>query len=416
MKRTARQFVSVRHETRSDNGKESFVITWTPEPGVRKRLTRGSQDEADAEADRIEELLRRGHLSLAKLPASEVMALTMMMESVAPGTSPQQIVQFWLEHHSGQQVIAAATVETVGLGYITSRSSIDDFSVRHIKTVQTHVNRFIREYGSRPYVSLAVDDYAGYLKNEIGGVGKTRMQHLITLRSMSRWARDIGKFLPEGRTAAEQTTSPKVVKSEHDLYSPEEMTRILVFTPTDLVMFVVLGQFAGIRAEERRRLRWSHWRREEGNKIVCNTDVTKTQHRRRVDVLPNLEEWLEKFQGKAGEPMVTCPDPYRAVRAGIKPKCGLKWKHNALRAGYASYHLELFDNAALTAKNDGHTVQELENTYKSISGVTKKTAEAMFSITPQSVLEFAAKHDLPEPEWTTKVLVAQSDEKTVKLN
>jgi integrase len=238
-----------------------------------------------------------------------------------------------------------------------------------------------------------------YLDKTIGGAPKTQLQHLITIKAFFRWMRDVKKCLPYGLpTAAEDVQPPKVTRSEHEVYTPEEFMRLLAAAPANMVLFYALGQFAGIRSAERTRLNWSHWREAEGNNLVLNTDITKTGQRRLVDVMPNLAAWLTAFREGPDDFIVPERNPFDYT-GQIAKRAGVPSKNNALRSGYASYHLELFDNAALTAKNDGHTVAELLTTYRSIAGVTKKSAREMFDITPQTVIKYASAHGLPSPDW-----------------
>jgi integrase len=261
--------------------------------------------------------------------------------------------------------------------------------------VKKHTKRLEAVYGERNYGSLTDEDYEHFLKTKIGGSGKNRMNHLITYRAMSRWARDKRQYLPLGPTAAENCPTPKVVKTEHEVYSPNEFKRLLVAAPTKMVMFYVLGQLSGVRAEERRRIRWEHWRRDEDNKLVLNADVTKTNLRRRVDVCPALELWLAAFRTNDEDYLIPIRKPAEHM-GNVRRAAGVPLKTNALRAGFASYHIEKFGDLESTAKNDGHTVAELKSTYMSISGVTKAAADEMFDTTPQAVLEFAKANALPD--------------------
>lgn len=402
MKAPERQHVSLRQEQRK--GKSPlFVVTWTPTPQNRHRRCFIDAGEAETFANNTERTLQKGHDAILNLPKWRLVAINALCEMLPQdhGATLHKAIQFYIDRNGlGER---PATAKEVGLAYIESRSK--NFSDLHSRNVRSHVTKFIDFFGERPFAQIDSPDYERYLREEVGGAGKTQNNHLITLKSMSRWARDIGlgktKFLPPGQTAVEQVQTAQVEHKEHVVYSPEQFMRLLACCPTELIPFFVLGQFAGIRAAERCRLEWQHWRRDEDNKLVLNRDVTKTKQRRRVDVLDNLVEWLTAFRGEPTERMVQCnPHQYTSK---IAKAAGVPWIDNALRAGYASYHLELFDNAALTAKNDGHSVTELETTYKSISGVTKKAAKEMFAITPKAVIAFAQTKKLPAPAWASKI-------------
>lgn len=403
-KRLQKHAAKLRHVGMTLQGERSIIVSWTPDKEPRKRVSFSIDriEEAESEATRIDDLMRRGYDGVAEAPRGEIAALVRFREQF-PTVSLSRVFEVYA---LSENVIApegsSMLVKTAVEEFIESRNT-EDFSDRHYDTVKGHLNRFATHLGHMKLVELNADHelIVAYLKNVVGGKPKTRKQNLITIRSFFRRCRDKKKgLLPLGPTAAEMVDFPKVVSSEHKVYTPTQFTRLLVFTSERMIMFFVLGQFAGIRSSERLRLIWEHWRVDEDNKIVCNKDVTKTERRRRVDVLPNLGTWLKYFRGEPDEFIVDdrSPDP-----GPVAAKAGLEWHHNGLRAGYASYHLELFQDAALTAKNDGHSVNELETDYMSISGVTKKTAQEMFDITPQAVLAYAKAHKLPTPEWAGRV-------------
>ncbi len=395
-----RRWVSVHTQKRPD-GKTSFIVAWTLTPGDRQRRCFSNEREAEAEADRIEVLLQRGLAAVTEIPKRDLAEIGMLWAQLPAGVSCYEIIRHWIENHHLSKTVLVADA---GRAFIDSRSDADKFADRTLSTVRQHINRFIRAFERSPLNAIKHEQVDTYLTQVIGGVGKTRNQHLITIKSFFRWARDKKQWLPYGKpTAPELVDAPRITRREHTVYTPEEFTRVLVFTPADMVMFMVLGQFAGIRTEERLRLQWRHWRGEEDGKIVLNEEITKTNRRRRVDVMSNLAIWLAAFRGAPEDYIVAQRHPFRLTKK-IFGLAGVQQRPNALRAGYASYHLELFDNAALTAKNDGHTVQELETSYRSINGITKSKAQEMFNITPQSVLDYARQHNLPQPNWANKIL------------
>lgn len=396
-----RQHVSLRHEIRRD-GKDRFIVTWTPTARDRRRLTFSKEAKAIVEADRIEKLMQQGHVAASKVPKPQMAALIMLCEQMIPDVPPFEVVQFYLDGHKINGGTQEVTAEEVGNAFVASRADTSELNYR---TVRQHIQQFLRVFKTQAYACISAGDYKRYLVDTIGGAGRSQNNHLTTLRAMSRWARDVGtgdkKFLPAGKTAAEEVVSASEIHAEHPIYSPEQFVRLLAASCLEMVPFLVLGQFAGIRAAERTRLKWRDWRQDADNKLVLQRDITKTGRRRIVDVLPCLTAWLETLAGAPEELMVSC-DPYRRF-AEIAKRAAVPSLTNALRAGYASYHLELFDNAALTAKNDGHSVTELETTYKSISGVTKKTAAEMFAVTPAKVLAFVKTNKLPAPLWVKKI-------------
>ena len=71
---------------------------------------------------------------------------------------------------------------------------------------------------------------------------------------------------------------------------------------------------------------------------------------------------------------------WRVQSHELHENSGVPHKMNGLRHSYASYHLEKYSNAALTAKNCGHQVSILETHYMQITD--KATACQWFNIIP----------------------------------
>jgi hypothetical protein len=64
-----------------------------------------------------------------------------------------------------------------------------------------------------------------------------------------------------------------------------------------------------------------------------------------------------------------------------------------------------FRNPIKTAENDGHSIRTMRSEYLVI--VKKSGAEQMFSITPQTVVDYAAANSLPTPDWAPQGAIQQ---------
>lgn len=136
---------------------------------------------------------------------------------------------------------------------------------------------------------------------------------------------------------------------------------------SDLVAYVALSLFAGLRNAEVRRIGWSDIR--DG---VVHVDAikAKTRARRLVTVQPNLSEWL-KLGGILPVPCI------QKRWAKIRPE---RWEPDCMRRTFVSYHLAAFGSAAATALEAGHTESVLFRHYR---GIVKSTdAEIYWKIVP----------------------------------
>jgi len=393
MKKRDYQHVKLREEQRKDNGRSSYVVEWRPERGALRRRRFSDPEEAKAEADHIEKLFSNGLRIVADLSLQQMIGVAMILQHL-PNVPLHEVLNFYLQQHGINGTAHNVTVEEAGKQFIESRSDPDNYSASWRKDVRLHIGKLIAKFGKRYVNTIKVENLEAYIADDVGGANRTRLNHITTISAFGNWMRTKKKWFPFSvPTPFEEIQRPKCKTKNKEIYSPEELTRLLVFTPLDMVPFMTIGAFGGMRAAERMRLEDDHWQAENGQ-FALPSEITKTQRRRIVEAQPNLKEWI----ALVGHVM-PFQNPYDKTGA-ISKAAGVPWKYNALRSSFASYHLQKFKNEALTAMLDGHSVQELNTSYKGLNGVSDKTADEWFSITPQAVIDFAAANGLPAPEWS----------------
>lgn len=412
MKKQPRRFVTIRKEERADNGKAQWVLTWFPRPNERKRKTFSDEDEAETEADRVESWLAKSRDVLLSVPPAELETAVMLRNELAPGIPLYDIVRRFADAFKSEGIYTSDLVNGMllaqaGNEYIESRTDLEKFSKRHRTDVRQHINRLIGAFGHRPLTSITLDQLTDYVRDVVGGAPKTRWNHSTTLVAFGRWMREKKKWFPlTHKTAFEDLEKPSLSPSKKEIYTPDQMIRILAATPLTILQWVAMGAFAGIRAAERLRMTGESWQ-ADNEQYALEHDVTKTNRRRVVggaSGMPNMTAWASlATNGDDTEFLVDCRHPYRWTPK-IVDRTGIPWKHNALRSSFASYHLQKFKNPQLTSMLDGHSVEQLESSYKAIKGVNDKTAEAWGNITPKSVVDYCVEHGLPEPEWATRII------------
>jgi integrase/recombinase XerD len=129
--------------------------------------------------------------------------------------------------------------------------------------------------------------------------------------------------------------------------------------PGELVPFVVLGMFGGVRPFEARRMRWEWiwWGDSKKENHDAHLDIpagiTKTRTGRTVPMEPLLAEWLRPFKRPDG-PMV--PPAFARKFTVLSKLCwgDAGWPEDVLRHSYASYLLARDKDAGSVAENLGH--------------------------------------------------------------
>lgn len=166
-------------------------------------------------------------------------------------------------------------------------------------------------------------------------------------------------------------------EAEVQIFTPDELRRLLDAMRSDLIPFVALGAFAGLRTAEIQRLDWS----EVGPEFVdVKAAKAKTRSRRFVPVLPALAGWLAPHRKKEGP---VCP--LVDVWHGLSPcaeKSGVAWKPNGLRHSFVSYRLAQTRNEGQVALEMGNSPAMIFRHYRAL--VTPEQAEEWFGVHPRN--------------------------------
>lgn len=140
--------------------------------------------------------------------------------------------------------------------------------------------------------------------------------------------------------------------------------------PFELIPWLGLGCFAGLRPEESERLIWEEIDFERGH-IDLPASKSKTRERRLIPMCDILVAWLSRCQQKEG---AVKPRNFVRKRRALTEAMGWdRWPKDVLRHSFGSYHLAKFKNAALTAEIMGH--KNARMLYKHYRDVIKNDAD-----------------------------------------
>jgi integrase len=164
-----------------------------------------------------------------------------------------------------------------------------------------------------------------------------------------------------------------------EIFTPEELAQLLNHAPAELVPFLTLGGFAGLRSAEIERLDWKDIRFETGF-VVVEAGKAKTASRRQIEMSANLRAWLTPYTKKTGKVMLRNDDQlYKALRE-LSATAKVPWKNNALRHSYISYRVAESGDVNRTALEAGNSPAMIFSNYREL--VTPQEAKKWFSILP----------------------------------
>lgn len=373
-------------------------VTWQLDLGLvegrRVQRSYGTEKEARAALRAAQEAQAR-HGSMASELTGSVMAEMMLAREKlrAVGASMSEAVEFFVKHarRRKERVLLVEGVER----FRDARERAG-CSVRYLRQLGVSLGSLARWRPMAMMDEIEREDVARWL--EAGGWSpKTRNGYLGDVRACFEWA------VREGLCAvnpAREIPKAKLGDGEIGTLTVGQCEVLLrgALEKPEMMGFVVLGLFGGLRPAEIQRLDWSAVDVEEGTVIVAGAQA-KTRRRRVVDLSTNAVEWLNtlKREQQTGPICGRYWDArWRMFRRsmgwavgsgerGVKevrvPPVHGEWPHNALRHTYASMHYAMWqDEAKLQAQMGHESAAMLHRHYRALK--TRKEAERFWALRP----------------------------------
>jgi len=296
------------------------------------------------------------------------------LERLRPyGKSLTDAVNHYLRHLASVQ--RSATVTEFVAKYIAARKA-QGRSSSHLADLKTRLGRFAETFGARLVAEITIQDVEGWLDG-IPLSAQSVNHHRDKVSSLFEYAVARG-YATENPVA--KIGKRKIVRGAPVVLSTEQLRKLLNAAPADVLPFLALGAFAGLRSSEIFKLDWRNVdlvRRI----IVIDADKTKTSRRRIVKVSDNLACWLAAYAQKEGSVMTFEDSKLYLQLHKLLAAAGLTgWPDNVLRHSFCSYHLAKWQNANETAEQCGHDVKVLRAHYREL--VLPADANTYWQIAP----------------------------------
>ena len=262
------------------------------------------------------------------------MAVMQFVESakLLDGASMIEATKFYLRHHPRH--LPSRTVSEVVEEMLVAKEA-DGVSAVHLADLRWRVRRFATHFPGRIALVLG-QELQNYLAG-IKGSGRSKNNFHKMLKNLFHFAKSRG-YLPKGLSEADDLVRAKEKPQPIAIYTSAEMANLLHHADEDLIPFLAVGAFAGLRTAEILRLDWSEVDLA-GGLIEVKAPKAKTASRRLVPIAPDLKQWLTPLhQGSRKVIPFEQPSP-KLKRLTGKEGVGVKWKHNVLRHSYTSYRV-----------------------------------------------------------------------------
>jgi integrase len=268
----------------------------------------------------------------------------------------------------------------------------DGASERYLSDLRSRLTQFAESFDGKPVAEITSPQIDEWLRSLSDRQTGKRLSPVT--RNNFRRVLIVAFNFAKGRgycvgNSAEQSAKAKEIESAVGILTVEQTARLLESAPPELVPYIAIGAFAGLRRAELERLDWKEVDLQS-SLIEVAAAKAKSARRRFVKIQPNLAKWLQPRAQLSGN---VTPFGYRALVEATREAAGIdQWPQNALRHSFASYHLARFNDAALLALELGHTNSNLVfQHYRQL--VKPKQAERYWKIVPavagKKVVQFA---------------------------
>ena len=386
---------------RTSKGEGTYYIVDYILQGKRKQVWRATYAEAKAKADAAIDAIANGEHAALQLKDSERHIYLRAKESLASNQTPldvaareyadatellrgrtsiQDACRFWLKHHEVDlpKITIAAAVEVLKE---RDRGNVDAARMHQLGVL---LGRFANDFNSdvAEIHPASVDEWLAKLTKIKGGAmsEKSKRNYRDVIGYYNRFCVSKG-YLAKGTNWLENARTYSAAKrGAIEIYTPDEIKKILASADPRLVTFLVINGFAGVRHEEIARLDWKDVALDDDGDsfISIYADKAKTKVGRMVPVKDNLKAWLRPLRQKAGPVCEFANINKQLVKAA--KSAGLKWKKNALRHSYISYRKSEIADVARVADEAGTSVTVIRSNYLQV--IKPAVATEWFGIVP----------------------------------
>jgi integrase len=385
--------VRVKIYNTPSNGCDAFTVAYYF-AGKRQRKSFAKLQLARQEAELVANRICAGELEVLKLTSADrtayVRSLAMLQQAGTPlemavmqfteamkllgSTSLLEAAKFYLRHHPRH--LPARTVAEV-VEEMTAAKEAEGLSEAHVRDMRGRLRKFAQKFQC-PIAMVLGPEMQAYILGLKGG-GRTKNNVRKHLKNLFHFAQRRG-YLPKGLSEADELTRVKEAAKPISLYQPEEMAKLLRHAPEDMVPFLAIGAFAGLRHAEILRLDWGEIDLA-GRLIEVKATKAKTASRRLVPMAENLYQWLASRQQESGRVMAVEQVSDKLRRLAGQKAVGLKWKRNALRHSFISYRVAETQNVAQVALEAGNSPKVIFSNYREL--VKPAAAGKWFAIRPE---------------------------------
>ena len=288
------------------------------------------------------------------------------------GKTVHDAIAFYLAHL--RQQAKSVSVETASAEIIELKRAAHK-SERYVNDLRLRLGRFCRDLGDRSVAGVTSKDLDSWFVGLAVAPG-TRNTFRRDVSTLFSFCEKRG-YCPTN--PAKQTERAEDVDKPPGILTPAQCRALLNACGDDVLPYVAISLFAGLRAAEIEKLNWT-----EVDLIGLHVEVTaaksKTKKRRLIPICANLVQWLKSLAKSEGK---VVPAGLRKRLDAAKKRAGIKeWPQNAMRHSYGSYRLAVCADAARVSLEMGNSPAMVFAHYREL--VRPAEAEKYWTLTPET--------------------------------
>ncbi len=343
--------------------------------GHRIREAFSTKEEAESRAAQVRLMVENEGAAAFTLPGDVRAIAAKCVEKLTPfGATLDESVDHYIEH-----VLKYRNAPTVSeiVEKLLADAESNHRRESTVKDLSCRLNVFAETFGSRRIAEITREELKDWLQDPTLSA-RSRINYSVKVSQLFNFA--IVNSWCEYNVAA-SIPRPDAEDSEPSIFTVEQVSHLLEHASEyDLLAYIAIGLFAGLRSAELLRLDWSAIKLAERT-IIVGAAVAKKRSRRVVEINDTLAAWLPQCAKSRGAIVDGSRNGlYDRLRKLAKAAGVNEWPNNGLRHSCASYTLALTGDAVRTAYQLGNSADMIHRHYKAL--VTKAEAERFFALHP----------------------------------
>jgi integrase len=366
--------IRVRSYSDSNRPHLKFVVNYR-ETGKRKRSFFETKEQANSFAAFKNAELKRNGVEGAEFPT----VLRVMAQNAVERLKPfKKTITDAVDHYVAflKASERSCTAEQLVKELVRAKEK-DGASERHLRDIRSRLSVFAEKFDGQMVATITSKEIDNWLRSlPFSPMTRNHYRGLVVLA--------FNFAVREGYATANPAlgaAKAKVVSEAPGILSVTQTARLLESATPDVLPYIAIGLFAGLRRAELERLDWNEIDFESGL-IEVTARNSKTAQRRFVRMQSNLRKWLLPLRKHTGKVVPVNSFQFRQSFEQARAAAGIdEWQNNALRHSFASYHLAQFKDLNALTLEMGHTnSQMLFAHYREL--VRPKEAERYWNIKP----------------------------------